>query len=244
MTSENDHPGDVGGGNYSAEELAHFEKRAQQWWDPRGEFRTLHQINPLRANYIDERSSVAGKQVLDVGCGGGLLCEALARRGGQLAGLELGENALETARRHMGESGLEIDYHLVDSASHAARHPGRYDVVCCMELLEHVPDPAALVRDCAELTKAGGDVYFSTINRTPEAWLSAILIGEYLLKMLPEGTHRYEKLIRPSELAAWARAAGLTPRHIIGIRYNPLSRDFHLGRRTGANYIMHATRGD
>ena len=228
--------------NTDPAELAKFEQLASQWWDPDGDFRSLHRMNPLRANYIDARTPVAELEVLDVGCGGGLLCEALAQRGAQVTGIDMGKKALGVARRHLQSvsSQLPIRYLQTDVAGLAAEEPGRYDVVCCMELLEHVPDPAAVVAACRTLSKPGGGLYFSTIDRTPLAWMGAILAAEYLLRLLPKGTHDYEKLIRPAELAAWARAAGLQVAELSGVRYNPLSGRFSLSQRVHINYILRA----
>lgn len=228
--------------NIDDQEIAHFERLAARWWDPDGEFGALHRLNPLRANYIDERSPVAGRRVLDVGCGGGLLCEALARRGAEVTGVDLGETAIEAAVAHRDASKLDIEYLNCDADALAEERGGRYHLVCCMELLEHVPDPAALVASCARLVEPGGAVYFSTINRSLQAWLGAVLIGEHVLGLLPKGTHRYDRLIRPSELADWARAAGLTPDHMTGVRYDPLRRRFFAHRRVGINYMMRTTR--
>jgi 2-polyprenyl-6-hydroxyphenyl methylase/3-demethylubiquinone-9 3-methyltransferase len=228
--------------NYSTEELERFESVAAEWWDPKGKFRPLHQINPLRSNYIDEHSPVAGKTLLDIGCGGGLLCESMAYRGAKVTGIDLGENALGAARKHMKDSPLSIDYQQTDSAKFAQMHAGAFDIVCCLELLEHVPDPAQTVLDCAALVRPGGDIYFSTINRTPLAWLVAIVGAEYVLNLLPRGTHDYRQLIRPSELGTWIRSAGLLRKHISGMQYRPLSDSFELGRSVAVNYLMHVQK--
>lgn len=228
--------------NLHHEELQHFEEHAVGWWDRDGDFRTLHQLNPLRANYIDEHSPVAGKKVLDVGCGGGLLSEALAQRGGELTGIDLGERALETARAHCAESGLSIEYLRISASDLAQGRPAGWDVVCCMELLEHVPDPAALVRDCAALCAPGGALYFSTIDRSPLSWLLAVVAGEYMLGLLPRGTHQYEKFIRPAELAAWIRDAGLHMQEIRGVQYQPLLKEFQFRDRVLVNYMARAIR--
>ncbi len=228
--------------NLDREELQHFEKHAADWWDRDGDFRTLHQLNPLRANYIDEHSPVAGKKVLDVGCGGGLLSEALAQRGGELTGIDLGEQALDAARAHCVESGLEIEYLHTGTRELARERPGSWEVVCCMELLEHVPDPAAMVRDCATLCAPGGTLYFSTIDRSPLAWLLAIVAGEYIMRLLPRGTHQYEKLVRPAELGRWMRDAGLQAQEFRGVQYQPLTGEFQLRERVLVNYMARAVR--
>ena len=228
--------------NYSAEELERFEKIAEEWWDPQGKFRPLHQINPLRANYIDEHSPVTEKTLLDIGCGGGLLCEAMAHRGAKVTGIDLGERALGAARKHLQKSALSIDYQQTESAKFAKAHAGSFDIVCCLELLEHVPDPASTVQDCAKLARAGGDIYFSTINRTPLAWLVAIVGAEYVLNWLPRGTHDYKQLIRPDELASWLRAAGLQQTHITGMFYQPWNDSFALGQNVSVNYLVRATK--
>lgn len=230
--------------NYSPEELERFERIAAEWWDPQGKFRPLHQINPLRANYIDERSPVAGKQILDIGCGGGLLCEALSHRGARVTGIDLGANAIEVARAHMKQSKLDIDYQQTSSAELRRTRGKRFDIVCCLELLEHVPDPARTVDDCASLARPGGDIYFSTINRTAAAWLIAIVGAEYVLNWLPRGTHDYRKLIRPSELDEWQRKAGLQQVAIRGMYYHPLLDEFLLGRNVSVNYLVHARKPD
>lgn len=228
--------------NYSAEELERFEKIAAEWWDPHGKFRPLHQINPLRANYIDERSAVADKTLLDIGCGGGLLCEAMAYRGAKVTGIDLGVNALNAAQQHLKKSSLSIDYQKTDSAKIARTHAGKFDIVCCLELLEHVPDPASTVQDCAALVRAGGDIYFSTINRNPIAWLVAIVGAEYILNWLPRGTHDYKQLIKPEELGTWIRAADLYQKDISGMHYHPLDDAFVLGRNVAVNYLVHAKK--
>jgi len=229
--------------NVSAEEIAKFEELAHRWWDPEAEFKPLHRINPLRANYIDERSPVAGKRLLDVGCGGGLLTEAMAQRGARVTGIDLGEAPLEVARLHRLESGLEIDYRLISAEALAVEQPGHHDVVTCLEMLEHVPDPAAIVQACATLCKPGGDLYFSTLNRNPRSYLFAILGAEYLLRLLPRGTHDYRRFIRPSELARWLRQAGLELRELTGLVYNPITDRYRLHPTdVGVNYLVHARK--
>jgi 2-polyprenyl-6-hydroxyphenyl methylase/3-demethylubiquinone-9 3-methyltransferase len=229
--------------NVDPRELAKFSELAHRWWDPAGEFRPLHQINPLRLAWIDGRARLAGKRVLDVGCGGGVLAEAMARAGAQVTGIDLAERPLRVAQLHRLESGVAVEYELISPEALAEREPGRYDVVTCMEVLEHVPDPASTVRACGQLARAGGDVFFATINRKPKAYLLAIIGAEYVLGLLPKGTHDYAKFIRPSELARWSRDAGLAVEHLVGMTYNPLTQVYALGRDTGVNYIVHARRG-
>ena len=229
--------------NIDAAEIAKFEALAAKWWDPDGAFRPLHEINPLRANWIDEHSPVAGRQLLDVGCGGGILCEAMARRGAAVTGIDAGEGPLSVARRHRLEAGLEIDYRQSTAEALAERESGRFDVVCCLEMLEHVPDPGAVIGACAALARPGGAVYFSTINRNPKAFLFAIVGAEHLLRLLPVGTHEYGKFIRPSELAAWLREADLTLEGLSGLLYNPLSKRYRLVRGdVSVNYLVRASK--
>jgi len=227
--------------NLDAKEIAKFDALSARWWDPSGEFRPLHEINPLRLDYVDSRAPLSGRKVLDVGCGGGLLAEGMAARGAQVTGIDLSEGALKVARLHLKESGRQVDYRLVSAESLAAGMPAAFDVVSCMEMLEHVPDPASIVRACAKLLRPGGSVFFSTLNRHPKAFALAILAGEYMLRLIPPGTHEYAKFIRPSELETWARGAGLEHRHSIGLHYNPLSRHYRLGPGLDVNYFMHFT---
>lgn len=229
--------------NVDTAEIAKFERMASRWWDMNGEFKPLHDINPLRANYIDERGLVAGKQVLDVGCGGGILSEALYQRGARVTGLDMGQAPLEVARLHALESGAQVDYQQSTAEAFAEANSDRFDVVTCLEMLEHVPDPTSTVRACASLVKPGGDLFFSTINRNPKAYAFAILGAEYLLKLLPKGTHEYGKFIRPSELAGWLRDAGLVVEDICGITYNPLTQKYRLNPNdVDVNYLIHAKR--
>ncbi len=228
--------------NVDPVEIAKFEQSASRWWDPGSEFKPLHDINPLRLDYIDSRAGLAGKRVLDVGCGGGILAESMALRGAQVTGIDLGEAPLAVARLHLLESGAQVDYRHISAEQLAAEQPASFDAVTCMEMLEHVPDPAASVAACAQLVKPGGAVFFSTINRNPKAYLLAILGAEYLLRLLPRGTHDYRKFIRPSELESWARAAGLSLRDLSGMDYNPLSRQYSLGRNLDVNYLAYAAR--
>lgn len=229
--------------NVDTAEIAKFEALASRWWDKNSEFKPLHDINPLRANFIDERSPVAQQKIIDVGCGGGILAESLAQRGAQVTGIDMGEAPLAVARLHALESGVDLSYEKITAEDKAAQLPGAFDVVTCMEMLEHVPDPASVVRACAQLVKAGGDVYFSTINRSPKAYAFAIVGAEYILKLLPKGTHEYSKFIRPSELAQWLRAAGLELQTITGMTYNPITSTYKLNANdVSVNYLMHAKK--
>jgi 2-polyprenyl-6-hydroxyphenyl methylase/3-demethylubiquinone-9 3-methyltransferase len=225
--------------NVDREEIAKFEQLASRWWDRNSEFKPLHDINPLRLNYIDERVGLTGKRILDVGCGGGILTESMAERGARVMGIDMGEAPLTVARLHQLESGVEVDYRRLTAEELAMAEPGSFDVVTCMEMLEHVPDPASVIQACARLVRPGGDVFFSTINRTPKAFLFAIIGAEYLLRLLPRGTHDYRKFIRPSELEAWARHAGLTMSTIIGMHYNPLTQHYWLAPGVDVNYLTH-----
>ena len=223
-------------------ELQKFGDLAHRWWDPESEFRPLHEINPLRLDWIDSIATLSGKTVLDVGCGGGILSEGMATRGATVTGIDLGEKALNVARLHLHESGLVVDYRLVSAEAMAEAHPGEFDVVTCLEMLEHVPDPQSIVTACARLVKPGGDVFFSTLNRNPKAYLLAIIGAEYLLRLLPRGTHDYARFIKPSELARQCRQAGLEFRSLTGMTYNPLTKHYALSRDTDVNYLLHATR--
>ncbi|TVZ38628.1 3-demethylubiquinone-9 3-methyltransferase [Alteromonadaceae bacterium 2753L.S.0a.02] len=242
MTTETlEHPRDTT--NVDAAEIAKFERMASRWWDSNGEFKPLHDINPLRANFIDEHANVAEKQVLDIGCGGGILCEALWQRGAQVTGIDMGEAPLEVAKLHALESGAQVNYLQTTAEDHAQSKSGHYDVVTCLEMLEHVPNPASTIRASAKLLKDDGDIFFSTINRNPKSYAFAILGAEYLLKLLPKGTHEYGKFIRPSELTAWLREAGLMAKHIIGISYNPVTKHYRLNPNdVDVNYIIHAKK--
>jgi 2-polyprenyl-6-hydroxyphenyl methylase/3-demethylubiquinone-9 3-methyltransferase len=228
--------------NADPKELAKFSELAHRWWDPDGEFRPLHLINPLRLAWIDGRAKLAGKQVLDVGCGGGILAEAMARAGAAVKGIDLADKPLRVAQLHLLETGLGVDYEAIAAEDLARRERDRYDIVTCMEMLEHVPDPASIVDACSRLVRPGGHLFFATINRNPKSYLLAIVGAEYLLKLLPKGTHDYAKLIKPSELSRWCRASGLEIEALVGMTYNPLTKIFALGRDTGVNYILHATR--
>ena len=228
--------------NADPAELAKFSALAHRWWDPESEFKPLHQINPLRLDWIDGIAGLSGKSALDIGCGGGILTEGMARRGAEVKGIDLSDKALKVAQLHLLESRLAVDYEAVSAEDLAARAPGSYDVVTCMELLEHVPDPASTVRASAALARRGAHVFFSTINRNPKSYLFAVIGAEYVLKLLPKGTHDYLKFIKPSELARHCRGAGLEVREIVGMGYNPLTRVYSLGTDTGVNYLVHCVR--
>ena len=223
-------------------ELEKFSELAHRWWDPDAEFRPLHEINPLRLDYIDRTAGLEGKSVLDVGCGGGILAESMAARGARVTGIDLGEQPLKVAQLHLLESGLDVHYRLIPAESLAQEMPGRFDVITCMEMLEHVPDPAATVAACAQLIRPGGHLFFATINRNPKSYLFAVLGAEYLLGLLPRGTHDYAKFIKPSELSTMCRSAGLSVASLIGMTYNPLSRAYALGQDVGVNYILGAIK--
>ncbi|CAN0097029.1 unnamed protein product [Phaeothamnion confervicola] len=229
--------------NADPAELEKFSQLAHRWWDPGSEFKPLHEINPLRLAWINGHAPLAGRQVLDVGCGGGILSESIASLGAKVKGIDLSEKALKVAELHRIESRAEVDYESVSAEDLADRTPAAFDVVTCMELLEHVPRPASTVAACAKLLKSGGHAFFSTINRNPKAYLFAVVGAEYVLKLLPKGTHDYAKFIRPSELAAACRAAGLRTNEYIGITYNPLSKRYSLGPNCDVNYIVHCEKG-
>jgi 2-polyprenyl-6-hydroxyphenyl methylase/3-demethylubiquinone-9 3-methyltransferase len=228
--------------NVDPAEIAKFSELAHRWWDPTSEFRPLHEINPLRLEYIDRIVTLASKDVLDVGCGGGILSEAMAATGATVTGIDMGERALKVAQLHLLESGRQVDYRLIAVETLAQEQAASFDVVTCMELLEHVPDPASTVRACAELLRPGGTAFFSTINRNAKAYLFAVIGAEYVLHLLPRGTHDYAKFIKPAELAALCRGCGLDVQGITGMSYNPLAKTYSLGPDTGVNYIMHAQR--
>ncbi len=228
--------------NADPAELQKFGELAHRWWDPNSEFKPLHEINPLRLGWIDSKAALAGKKVLDVGCGGGILAESMAALGADTTGIDLTERALSVARLHLFESGHKVDYQLISAEAFAAEHPATFDVVTCMEMLEHVPDPASTVAACAALVKPGGHVFFSTLNRNLKAYLFAIIGAEYLLQLLPRGTHEYDKFLKPSELARFCRNAGLSVEEITGMSYNPLTRVYALGADTDVNYLLHARR--
>ncbi len=223
--------------NIDNRELAKFDALAARWWDPQGAFKTLHEINPLRLEFIDEHAQLQGKAVLDVGCGGGILSEAMADRGARVTGIDMAPAPLSVAELHRLESGAEVDYQRTTAEEYATTNAAAFDVVTCLEMLEHVPDPASTIGACARLVGPGGWVFFSTLNRNPKAYLFAILGAEYLLNLLPKGTHEYGKFIRPSELDRWSRRQGLTLTELTGMSYNPLSGRFRLGRDVSVNYL-------
>lgn len=229
--------------NVDSAEIAKFERLAARWWDMEGEFKPLHDLNPLRANFIDERAAVAEKNLVDIGCGGGILCEAMAQRGAKVTGIDMGDAPLEVAKLHSLESGVNVDYQKTTAEQFAATHPEQFDIVTCLEMLEHVPDPAQTIAACAKLVKPGGDIFFSTINRNPKAYLLAVIGAEHVLKMLPKGTHDYDKFIRPSELAQWMRQADLELVEMSGMTYNPLTKHYKLNSKdVSVNYIVHARK--
>lgn len=228
--------------NVDPRETGKFDALAARWWDPEGDSRPLHDMNGPRVNYIAERTSLEGRRVVDVGCGGGLLSEALAGAGADVTGIDVAEKPLTVARMHQAESGLEIDYRLMTAEELRDESPGSFDVVCCLEMLEHVPDPARTVASCADLCRPGGDLFFSTINRSPLAWALAIAGAEYVLGLLPRGTHHYDRLIRPEELAGACRRCGLEVCDISGMTYNPVSRTVGIGGRPRVNYLLHARK--
>jgi len=228
--------------NIDPAEISHFESLASRWWDSNGAMKALHDINPLRANYIDEHAKVAGKKLLDVGCGGGILSEAMAQRGAIVSAIDAGEEPINVARLHLLESCLNIDYQCATAEQFASTHAEQFDVVTCMEMLEHVPDPQSVVQACADLCKPGGYLFFSTINRNAKSWLMMIVGAEYILDMVPKGTHTYDKLIRPSELARSLRQAGLQLSDMRGMEYKPLSKQYHLTNNCDVNYLLCARK--
>ncbi|GHC20239.1 ubiquinone biosynthesis O-methyltransferase [Kushneria pakistanensis] len=226
--------------NVDPGEIAKFDGLASRWWDRDGECKPLHDINPLRLDYLDQRAGLTGHRVIDVGCGGGILSEAMAHRGAEVTGIDLGEAPLSVARLHQQESGVKVDYQCISAEDMAAQQPGSFDVVVCFEMLEHVPDPGSVISACARMAKPGGHVFFSTINRNPKSWAMAIVGAEYVLNLLPRGTHSYQRFIRPSELARWARQAHLEVQDITGMIYNPVTRRYRLSSRDlDVNYFMH-----
>ena len=228
--------------NVDPAELAKFDALASRWWDPHGEFKPLHEINPLRLDWIRQHVRLAGARAIDIGCGGGILAEAMACAGAEVTGIDMAEGPLAVARLHQLESGVDVDYRQATAEELAGNEAGAYDIVTCLEMLEHVPDPEEVIRSCAELLRPGGDVFFSTINRNPKSFVFAILGAEYVLRLLPKGTHEYGKFIKPSELEGWARKAGLKLETSIGLHYNPLTRDYSLGSNLDVNYLMHFKR--
>ena len=230
--------------NVDQAEIAKFDALASRWWDPAGEFGALHEINPLRLDFIRQRATLPGSKTVDIGCGGGILAESMAKAGASVTGIDMAEGPLAVARLHQAESGTEVEYlHSTAEALAEERH-GQFDVVTCLEMLEHVPSPQTVVAACAELVKPGGHIFFSTINRNPKSFLLAIVGAEYVLRLLPAGTHEYAKFIKPSELEAWARHAGLDLEGSIGMHYNPVTREYSLGSNLDVNYLMHFRRAD
>jgi 2-polyprenyl-6-hydroxyphenyl methylase / 3-demethylubiquinone-9 3-methyltransferase len=223
-------------------EIGKFDAIAHRFWDPEGDFRPLHLINPVRTAYVAERCQINGARILDIGCGGGLLCEALQARGAQVTGIDLAPTMLETARLHAAERGVAIDYRLVHAEALAAAEPGSFDVITCMEMVEHVPDPSAVVFAIGALLRPGGAAVLSTLNRTPKSFAQAIVAAEYLLRLVPRGTHEYERLVRPSELAQWGRRAGLVLQDVTGLAFDPFTARASLSRDTRVNYLAHFTR--
>lgn len=228
--------------NVDVAELSKFSELAHKWWDKSSEFKPLHDINPLRLNYIDQAVNLSGKKVLDVGCGGGILSESMALKGATVTGIDLGEKALKVAQLHSLESDVAVDYQLISVEELAEKQPASFDVVTCLEMLEHVPNPASVVAACAKLVKPDGHVFFSTINRNPKSYLFAVIGAEYVLNMLPRGTHDYKKFIKPSELAGWMRSVGLLLQHQIGMSYNPITQHYWLDDDVSVNYMMHTIK--
>ncbi|MFZ2974207.1 MAG: bifunctional 2-polyprenyl-6-hydroxyphenol methylase/3-demethylubiquinol 3-O-methyltransferase UbiG [Ferribacterium limneticum] len=228
--------------NADPAELEKFGDLAHHWWDPNSEFKPLHDINPLRLDWIDQALGFAGKRILDVGCGGGLLSEGMAVRGANVTGIDLSEKPLSVAKLHLLESGQKVDYRKISVEQLADEMPGAFDAVTCLEMLEHVPNPSSVIAACARLVKPGGQVFLSTLNRNPKSYLFAVIGAEYVMNMLPRGTHDYAKFIKPSELARWTNLAGLEPDEVVGMSYNPLSKVYSLGADTSVNYLMRATR--
>lgn len=228
--------------NVDPDEIAKFEELASRWWDPDSEFKALHDINPLRLDFIDQRAQLSGKKVIDVGCGGGILAESMALRGARVTGIDMGKAPLNVAKLHLKESGVEVDYQQILAEDMAQQQPHAFDIVTCLEMLEHVPDPASTIQACADLVRPGGHVFFSTINRNPKSWLFAIVGAEYILNMLPRGTHDYMRFIKPSEMAQWLRSAKLELKELTGMHYNPVSKQYRLGPGVDINYLAHCIR--
>ncbi len=223
-------------------EIEKFSQLAHKWWDPNSEFKPLHDINPLRLNYIDRLAGLSGKTVLDVGCGGGILSESMAKTGAIVTGIDLSDKALQVAKLHLLESGIQVDYRKIAVEDMATECPASFDIVTCLEMLEHVPDPQSVIASCAKLVKPGGHVFFSTLSRNPKSYLFAIIGAEYILNMLPRGTHDYAKFIKPSELAQYCRNAGLNVTDLTGMSYNPLSKSYSLGKDSSVNYLVACQR--
>lgn len=229
--------------NTDPKELEHFNTIAEDWWDPNGAFKTLHEINPLRLEFITQALDLQNKKTLDVGCGGGILTESLARNGANVIGIDASNKAIQAAATHAVDQSLAIEYELTTAEEFAEAHANQFDLITCMELLEHVPDPHSVITACAKTAKPGADLFFSTLNRTLKAYAFAIIGAEYVLRLLPKGMHNYEKFIRPSELSQWGRQAGLTLERIIGISYSPLNKVYRLGNKVDVNYIVHFRKG-
>ena len=230
--------------NVDAAEIKKFSDLASRWWDKESEFKPLHEINPLRLDYINKHAhGLKDKSIIDIGCGGGILADSMAEKGGLITGIDMGEAPLSVAKLHQLESGQKVDYRQITAEQIAEKEPAHYDVVTCMEMLEHVPDPGSVIQACSALVKPGGDVFVSTINRTAKAFAFAIVGAEYLLQMLPKGTHQYEKFIKPSEIGKWARGANLELKNIIGMHYNPLTKTYKLDKGVDVNYLMHFVKG-
>lgn len=230
--------------NIDENEIAKFNSLAARWWDPEGEFKSLHEINPLRLEYIRQHAGLQNQKILDVGCGGGILAESMAANGAEVTGIDMAEGPLKVARLHLQETRQIVDYQKVTVEELAGNNLDQYDVVTCMEMLEHVPDPVSTVQACAKLVRPGGNLFFSTINRNPVAFAGAIVAAEYVLRLLPRGTHEYAKFIKPSELEGWARDCGLTVMHMTGMHYNPLTRNYFLAHNTSINFLMHFRMAD
>ena len=228
--------------NADQNELDKFSQLAHRWWDPNSEFKPLHEINPLRLEWIDGHAKISGKKILDIGCGGGILSESMAQRGAEVTGIDLSDKALAVARLHLLESGNQVIYQKISAEELAAQAAASFDIVTCMEMLEHVPNPASTIAACAALAKPGGHVFFSTINRNAKAYVLAVIGAEYVLKLLPKGTHDYAKFIKPSELSRWAKSVGLEPDELIGMTYNPFTQHYSLGRDTSVNYLLHTVK--
>ena len=228
--------------NVDPAEIAKFEELASRWWDKQGEFKPLHEINPLRLQYIDQRVGLADKKVLDVGCGGGILAESMAVCGAEVLGIDMGKAPLTVAKLHAMEADIDLEYRQITVEELAEEMPGQFDAVTCMEMLEHVPDPASIIQACYKLVKPGGDVFMSTLNRNPKSFMFAVVGAEYILQMLPKGTHDYKKFIKPSELSNWSRQAGLELKDISGLSYNPLTKVYKLNKDVSVNYMTHNIR--